>query len=397
MTLICATHHNGVPVLIGDVLISGPRDGNEPIATFDDVSRIVKKHSPDKVAGTHCKLIILRPCFAFGWTGLRIGAEALIKHLEQELPLSPTVDALAASLASFFETGPSELSIVGSLVQSREWWNFHWDGRTGALELGEQFVAGTGAKKISSLLNDVFDHDHEYREIPPTNPATLAAAWATQLISELFSDEVMYGENLEDFFGGGFDVVYFDYGGFKRAASITQLFAEIEVLQLDHGQRPNYKFGFNATSMWQHCATSTLVVERIDLSKGRALHNASHNIWRSRIRVVKRSNVSKFDQDKRVSSKVDLLRFVVLHVRVQVRNGEFGSGSIVYLSDSSDFKVIRHQRWIEIRLAKAAIDSIFQSVHPRVSAKSSVGDFVRSELRKPRAQQGSLEMLSKPK
>src|SRR4051794_34178137 len=116
MTLVCATHHHSVPLLIGDVLISGSAEKHAGIITFDKLNSLSFRGSL-KIIGVDPKLVLITPKLAVGWSGTQICATDLVRYIRSSLPLFPGVDDLKSILKEYRNFEPrAPVDLVGSLV-----------------------------------------------------------------------------------------------------------------------------------------------------------------------------------------------------------------------------------------------------------------------------------------
>ena len=136
MTLVAAYTTAGVPVMVGDFMISTPR-----------------------ARGLGSKKVFRgRPNVALGWTGRLLHAQQVLIPLLTELPERPSRADLEAALARLTSDSPSRgpLKLVGWIADGDDLSAFHWDAALPDIQWGEEWFVGTGgpAFEIYSRLYD---------------------------------------------------------------------------------------------------------------------------------------------------------------------------------------------------------------------------------------------------
>ena len=96
MTLVAVIAPNDVPVLVGDLLISGPANAaNKRLALPSLTSTVNSTELSDgkyAVSGLTQKLAMISDYLAVGWSGSRIAAKAVIADLRERIQNEP-IDA----------------------------------------------------------------------------------------------------------------------------------------------------------------------------------------------------------------------------------------------------------------------------------------------------------------
>jgi hypothetical protein len=218
MTLIAAWKEQGTPVLIGDVIIS--RDGinavpNIPLPTRSDVDRLLTQASIVEMCQ---KVYKVSDNFAIGWAGVQLAAKNIIRVLigqfnGKQVTLAEVKECLRKIV------GWDELMcvIIGWVYEEGQANAFRWDStRPDMLEVGNQFIDGSGNQYFNSIFTPLFAMGHD----PVENTLTKMA--------HVIKDEVLYGTNIKDRFGGGFTVIYHNGQRFVIVPSITFIFLQVE-------------------------------------------------------------------------------------------------------------------------------------------------------------------------
>lgn len=353
MTVICATHHDCVPLLLSDILISKPRPGHLntdgghlEIPTYDHVDRRLGPGSSHVVSDLKCKLVILRRNFAVGWSGRCFIARNVLTYLSKKLSEQPSIDEILVTLS---EEVPADIDLVGTVVEGETFGSFHWDGTTGAVRRGLHLTAGTGAlrlEKSGDLANTLWSR------ITTDHPVEAACARGINIISQLTRDEIFRGDNLPQYFGGGFDVIYFASDlGFHRVSSVVQLFMSAEIGPPDLRGRRRIRYGSYQTSFWQRF-NSGLHVERVDLERTRMLIGE----LRARVAATKSSISPVWDDIDRGEPAPDWPNFGVVHFLVRNLTEVFLAGSRVYLLPNTDLKIKKKAGMITARFSPNLLD-----------------------------------------
>lgn len=224
MTLICGTIHEGIPLLIGDVLLSSRYESTHaPVATFERTESIEFFDRTRHITGFHSKLIILRRNLAIAWAGNRMNAENVFQFLDNALPENPCVADLQSRLTDFSARNPAHVvELIVALVDARPE-VIRWNGQTGAIEMGSFFASGSGAAIFEDRIESLLSSNVGSAE------GNQAVAWALEKVGLFVGSEMKRGENLPHFFGGGFEVISYDKSGFFRVDKIATVLCDVSI------------------------------------------------------------------------------------------------------------------------------------------------------------------------
>ena len=319
MTLVCATHHRSVPVLLGDVLLSGNRPDHAEVATVDNVERL-----------------------SFD---------------------APSLGELQLAFKKYEEIDPgSPVELVGSLVfDDANYTIFHWDGglKSGNFETGSSFVSGSGSETFKTRITAP-----EYNaESDNHTPDTGAASWALLHICAMLGEEILWDANLPDYFGGGFDVVFFDGSTFRRVASIVQIFLGLNVVSLGRPAEvapsgaqlvTRYEWKIQCTMFCQSFQNGRLILERVDLKENPLIYSTTKS-WAD-IKYIRRAQAPVFDGldcSERTPSEPN---FALIHRRIYAGTTGFAIGSSVYKLPNVDVTISRYKRSIRLRYSRKFLE-----------------------------------------
>jgi len=101
MTLIAAFSCEGVPIILGDVVVSGPERTGATVGvpTVDELTNVFPAGSSYSITGTCQKVAVLSDDLVVAWAGNVIAAKTLIEELRARLRAGRmTLDSLNAFL-----------------------------------------------------------------------------------------------------------------------------------------------------------------------------------------------------------------------------------------------------------------------------------------------------------
>lgn len=238
MTLVAAFKIKNIPVLIGDLLLSGK--GKQSILylpTVGDISQfqLYPNSSEAVVALTH-KVNIINKDIVIGWAGSHLGAKIILSDLKQT---SETETFTKESLEKFFITrkswiGNDELAFIGYIKDANGVHLFEYSYNQcpiykPKLDAYEELrIIGTGYYDTEKLLeNNVIKYNENLCEFDN------AAISAISLCGWFFADEMrlskdstidMNDRTLFDYYGGGYEIAIYTENGFCKLDKITYLY-----------------------------------------------------------------------------------------------------------------------------------------------------------------------------
>jgi hypothetical protein len=134
MTLVAAYPASGIPILLGDFMIS---KGAERSRGSKKISR-------------------LRPNLAVGWSGTQLRAEAVLGSLCRELTSRPARDELEALLPQLADAGAPglDLKLAGWIVDDEGPAAFLWDAALPCVSWGTEWFVGSGGASFEAWFRD---------------------------------------------------------------------------------------------------------------------------------------------------------------------------------------------------------------------------------------------------
>jgi hypothetical protein len=226
MTLVVATSINGVPVILGDILISSQHDPGRLIAlpTRSDAGNLLPPGY--SVATVRRKVVILHDRLAVAWAGRQIGAQRVIRDLRrwlQETDLDR--DRLFAFLDGYEDLGSgARCELVGWIVDGRGPTAFYWN-MPDVWAGHEEYITGSGKEDFTAHVKGARENFYTSQDLSPTARVVhICLALAGFGIGR----EVLSGDSLAHLYGGGMEVALFTEGRFSMLTDITFLFWRVE-------------------------------------------------------------------------------------------------------------------------------------------------------------------------
>lgn len=237
MTLVAAFRINGIPVLVGDLLLTGqgPQESIE-IPTVGDVSLIpLFPDSDEAIKGLVQKVNILSENLVIGWTGSYPEAKSIISDLKQ---VSATGSLTKELLQDFFESrkswvGSEKLAFVGYIKDFNGIHSFEYSYNGCAIHkpksnnYEELKIIGTGYYDAELFLA---------KNTRKSRPDTKLSNFDNAVISTIcfcgffFSDEMRLSKSslaeenertLFDRYGGGYEVAIYTENGFQKLNHVS--------------------------------------------------------------------------------------------------------------------------------------------------------------------------------
>jgi hypothetical protein len=225
MTVIVAYFPESYPILMGDLLISGPEvtDRDIVIPTIGSVENIFPRGSGYSIVGLQQKLIILNDELALAWAGRTITAKTILSELKQ---LSATKKLTLQDLFEFWEkkvdpNDKPDVELVGLLKCGDMIYNFGFNYQKMESEkYGEVMIAGSGALHMGESITRISSV-----ESAPIEANILERSIATALLvsTDFIGYELVSGEGLLRYFGGGIELISLVSGRFQKIGDITYI------------------------------------------------------------------------------------------------------------------------------------------------------------------------------
>ena len=234
MTLIAAFISDGIPVLLGDLVISGPeRTGAKTaLPMVGELTNVFPVGSGWSITEMRQKVAVLSDDLVLGWAGSVVAARTLIEELRGRLKAGQiSLDSLNIFLKkeAFEITGSYNASLVGFLREGDHIIPFgHNALKFNTPNFGEVITQGSGAASFEKALR-AFPDSLDIRRGDP-NAVARAIGKSLILTGTFLQMESATYENLLSFYGGGYEMACFSGGRFSKIEEITYLFWYAELL-----------------------------------------------------------------------------------------------------------------------------------------------------------------------
>lgn len=224
MTLITAFNVGKSPVVVGDLLLSGPEQPQKEIATpiVGDVTRVFPRGSGWSIVGLRQKVNLVANNCVVAWADNELAAKIVIKELRA---LSTDSPLSFDRIADYFKNIDPNLvglgvNIVGWVKEDKGFRRFCFNAlttKTGAF--GELSIAGSGTDPFLKLTEEMpLELPIADREINSLEKAVSLSLMSTGL---MLQSEFHTQDTLLNFFGGGYEIASFVKDRFSKIGDIT--------------------------------------------------------------------------------------------------------------------------------------------------------------------------------
>ncbi|HKY27377.1 MAG TPA: hypothetical protein VJM12_05460 [Pyrinomonadaceae bacterium] len=155
MTLVAGFSINKVPVLLGDLLLTGPEVAPRSVylPTVGDSLKV--KVPRVTIHGVLQKVAVVNDSLMIAWTGSAYKAQSMIRDIRERITLrSFNIDNLREYLESSEASEEKhDVQFVGTMIENGKMLNFATGGEVVSNDwFGEIRLAGTGAKYATDFL-----------------------------------------------------------------------------------------------------------------------------------------------------------------------------------------------------------------------------------------------------
>jgi hypothetical protein len=222
MTLVAAWMESGIPILAGDVLITsevGNPVHRKPVPTRDDLIEILPRSKGIAIDELLRKVYVISPSLCVGFCGSPFSAADVISALSGSLTGSScSLEQMRDLLTSVTDHSSPPCTIIGWLKQSDQFHCFRWtSSRYDLFETAQWFAIGSGRSHFEKMMRT-------RQFLASHRPIESAIA----SISDLLKDEVLYATSLPHRFGGAYNIVAYEGGGFEAVSSVLFIPVQIE-------------------------------------------------------------------------------------------------------------------------------------------------------------------------
>lgn len=277
MTAVARLEVSGWPLIFADLLISGPvvQGSSMPLPSVD----VIYHSDVDQAAkGMRQKIAIVADNIVVGWAGKHSTASDVIGELKQrceceEFSSKQVEEYVRRQPRSVWE----EIGLVGFVVDgpSNRRTTFGCACRNFRSQiLGEIGLLGTG----SSLMEEYFQ---QVQSIPactqdPENLAVRAVAYGMAAIANFLTMEQFTCENLNNLFGGGYEIATQSYDKFVKLTDVIYAFWRGS---LEHGQTSVTLKAFPFLLMRYEYFGDLLVIRALALNESNGVVDAHEGLY----------------------------------------------------------------------------------------------------------------------
>lgn len=228
MTLIASFAINGIPVFIGDLLISRESGNGDQSVSTPSVHKINlqnKKPNSLRIVGMSQKVNLVSDKICVLWSGTKYKAQGFIRYLRNSCGEGPlTYDQFNQLVDGYPIENSSDLNLIVYFYGDKTFWmrqintpHFYFDGsRLDAIQ-----VAGSGQAHFIQVIE-------ELTQVPKIEGQHTALDEIISLglgfASMAMGNQVLTGFGVDEGWGGGFEVAYPRLGRFEKLSDVMYLY-----------------------------------------------------------------------------------------------------------------------------------------------------------------------------
>ncbi|UPY94996.1 hypothetical protein [Pectobacterium sp. 21LCBS03] len=325
MTIIAGMSFNDYPVIISDLLITGDNHDQFPNSLIPTLSDC-EPHLIDSkfsICGMMKKIEIINENFVISWAGDVFEAINIIKALKDKFEkLIPADENILLEIGS-----SKNVSFIWCVIRD-EWPmlnSYNSEVKEKSIKSFDKLIySGTGSEAIEEAI-DIFEN-----KLPVENVEDIVVDSVCSclfMFSHLMNHELIYKKHantLKDRFGGGYDVVCFYDGKFRRINDITYLYLDASITK-----KGMIKIEGSGTLIKQLTDDDVMYIRKINFE---FIHNIDNEVLATKIieddsydltgKISTRKNENKLIQDNDLASS-----FMCVNVRVKGSD----KGSMAYI------------------------------------------------------------------
>ncbi|RAJ80085.1 hypothetical protein CLV59_105192 [Chitinophaga dinghuensis] len=228
MTLIASTRHNNYPFLIGDILFTS-ENGNAYLSlptALGDIQPIIKELK-FKPAGYWQKVYIIKPNLAIGMSGLAIEMSNLLKELRLKCNYYDdlTLEDVERILNDYDDTLFAESTLIACYIEKNKHGNrvmlLPYPNNDRCIQRTSNLFktiisCGSGAIEFCNQAAVKANFTTMY----PDSPLSAITANIT-FLARLLAAEMSTLQTIRNFWGAGFEMIYFDGKGFNKFENLA--------------------------------------------------------------------------------------------------------------------------------------------------------------------------------
>jgi ATP-dependent protease HslVU (ClpYQ) peptidase subunit len=209
MTLVATSRSGGVPLIVGDFMITRGSD---------------RRRARKKIAR-------IRPNLAVGWTGSLVEAITVLEQMAAAITQIPSRDELKNWLEAF-DSGVvtnRPLKLVGWIVDDNGATGFHWDSAAPVVQWGDQWNVGSGGQPYEVL-------SRAFMMSPDAMDEHQALEWLLALLSHLTADDMLARTAHAIGVGGGYEALFWSSAN-QQFEYLEDIVYFLAATKMDHAGR----------------------------------------------------------------------------------------------------------------------------------------------------------------
>ena len=222
MTLVATIMGDGLPVMIGDILVSGKGGSEDATFHVPTIGEISTAGTGLKPTNLYQKLCVINDSLAIGWAGNRVAATTVVRQLLNEVgDREVTNEELAHFFDNLDDIIKRKLQVVGLIRKGKTIESFSsYGAKVFSSPIGKVRAAGSGVEDLEMYANELAhpSYSDDY------NPMLKTIGSVFFLVSYMMSrDFVTLDGLMKKLYGGGFEIVSYEGGGLKKIGDFTFL------------------------------------------------------------------------------------------------------------------------------------------------------------------------------
>ena len=269
MTLVARLTPGGFPLLVGDILISGPELPDTPLTlpTIVDITDIFPTGSGFVPIRLAQKITVVGDNLVIAWAGQALTASTVIKDLVSKNRVKPftndtLMDYFANLDSNIWDTGLAFLGFIQDAKGIAQFGFQYWEVPTQSF--GKIGMIGSGMNVFETVIHDLPSSQGSIVNGSP-NKLEMALVTGLQLSGTLLTTELFTSDFLLNYFGGGYEVASLVNGKFEKLREGSYLFW--------YGNLTGTNKGFNLHQVEKYqYSGDTLVIRSVtfsDYARGR--------------------------------------------------------------------------------------------------------------------------------
>lgn len=231
MTLIVGFTVGTQPVLLGDLLISGPEPKHDSLnlPTIGESQKVFPVGSGFMITGITQKVNVLSENLMIAWAGRRYIAKSILTELNALIRREPlTIESLKEYFEDFERSeNRRQVHFVGAFVENANVHSFSIGGEVVSDPAWRDLrLAGTGTEDVKTFLKNV--QPLKLITTGSPDPPLQAVARSLTLTAHLLQLELQNQSTLLQFYGAGYEIASLVAGRFAKIADVTYLLWEAD-------------------------------------------------------------------------------------------------------------------------------------------------------------------------